>query len=93
MMEANPPAQPKELRRRILLLLKEKDSQGDYRHLFQMATDFNETSEDVRDKLEILESQGLIEVTYFTNRDALPFITGKGKLELEQWGRKRQRSR
>ena len=83
MTEANPPAQPKELRRRILFLLKEKDGQDDYRHLFQIASDLDETPKDVRDQLEILESQGLIEVTYFTNRDALPFITGKG-LKLEK---------
>ena len=85
MTEASPPAQPdkKELRRRILFLLQEKDRQGDYRHLFQIASDLEETREDVRDQLKILECDGLIEVTYFTNRDALPFITGKGKLELE----------
>ena len=87
MTEASPPAQPdkKELRRRILFLLQEKDRQGDYRHLFQIATDFDETPEDIRDQLKILESDGLIEVTFFSNGDALPFITGKG-LKLEQWG-------
>ncbi len=84
MTETNPPAQPEELRRRILFLLKEKDRQDEYRHLFQIATDFGETSEDVRDQLEILESDGLIEVTYFTDGDALPLITGKGKLKVEK---------
>ena len=88
MTEANPPAQPdkKELRRRILFLLQEKDRQGDYRHLFQIASDLEETPKDVRDQLKILKCDGLIEVTFFTNEDALPFITGKGKLKLEQWG-------
>ena len=86
MTEANPPAQPKELRRRPLFLLKEKDRQGDYRHLFQIASDFDETSEDVRDQLDILKDLGLVEVTFFLDGDALPLITGKGKLELEQWG-------
>ena len=88
MTEANPPAQPdkKELRRRILFLLQEKDRQGDYRHLFQIASDLEETREDVRDQLKILECDGLIKVTFFTNEDALPLITGKGKLKLEQWG-------
>ena len=45
MMEANPPAQPdkKELRRRILFLIKEKDRQDEYRHLFQIASDLEET--------------------------------------------------
>ena len=87
MTEANPPAQPdkKELRRRILFLLQEKDRQGDYRHLFQIASDLEETRGNVRDQLKILECDGLIEVTFFTNGDALPFITGKG-LKLEQWG-------
>ena len=85
MTEANPPAQPdkKELRRRILFLLQEKDRQDEYRHLFQIASDLEETQEDVRDQLKILECDGLIEVTFFTNEDALPFITGKGKLEVE----------
>ena len=85
MTESNPPAQPKELRRRILFLLKEKDRQDEYRHLFQIASDLEETPKDVRDQLKILKCDGLIEVTFFTNGDALPFITGKG-LKLEQWG-------
>ena len=57
MTEANPPAQPdkKELRRRILFLLQEKDRQGDYRHLFQIASDLEETPEDIRDQLDILK--------------------------------------
>ena len=67
-------------------MLQEKDRQGDYRHLFQIASDLEETRENVRDQLKILECQGLIEATYFTNEDALPFITGTGKLKLEQWG-------
>ena len=88
MTEANPPAQPEELRRRILFLLQEKDRQGDYRHLFQIASDLEETPKDVRDQLKILKCDGLIEVTFFTNGDALPFITGKGKLELEKMAQK-----
>ena len=83
MTEANPPAQPEELRRRILFLLKEKDRQDEYRHLLQIASDLEETRENVRDQLKILECDGLIEVTFFTNGDALPFITGKG-LKLEK---------
>ena len=86
MTEANPPDKLSDLGRRILFLLQEKDRQGDYRHLFQIASDLEETPKDVRDQLKILESDGLIEVTFFTNEDALPFITGKGKLKLEQWG-------
>ena len=66
-------------------LLKEKDRQDEYRHLFQIASDLEETPKDVRDQLKILKCDGLIEVTFFTNGDALPFITGKG-LKLEQWG-------
>ena len=86
MTESNPPDKLSDLGRRILFLLKEKDRQDEYRHLLQIASDLEETREDVRDQLGILESEGLIEVTYFTNGDALPFITGKGKLKLEQWG-------
>ena len=86
MTEANPPAKPSDLRRWILFLLKEKDGQDEYRHLFQIASDLEETPEDIRDQLDILKEQGLIEVTSFTNGDALPIITGKGKLKLEQWG-------
>ena len=86
MTEANPPAQPEELRRRILFLLQEKDRQGDYRHLFQISTDLEETPEDIRDQLDILKDLGLAEVTFFIDEDAQPFITGTGKLELEQWG-------
>ena len=86
MTEANPPAQPEELRRRILLYLSKADGQDDYRHLFQIATDFGETPKEIRDQLEILESQGLVDVDFFTNGNALPTITGQGKLEVEQWG-------
>ena len=42
-----------------------------------------ETPKDVRDQLKILKCDGLIEATFFTNGDALPFITGKG-LKLEK---------
>ena len=84
MTEANPPAQPEELRRRILLYLSKADGQDDYRHLFQIATDFGETPKEIRDQLEILESQGLVDVDFFTNGNALPTITGKGKLEVEK---------
>ena len=49
------------------MLLKEKDRQGDYRHLFLIATDFDETSEDVRDQLDILKDLGLAEVTGFSH--------------------------
>jgi hypothetical protein len=65
--ESNPPAKHEDLRRRILFLLKEKDRQGDYRHLFLIATDFDETSEDVRDQLDILKDLGLAEVTGFSH--------------------------
>ena len=85
MTEANPPDKYEDLRRRILFLLQEKDRQDEYRHLFQIASDLEETPKDVRDQLKILKCDGLIEVTFFTNGDALPFITGKG-LKLEQWG-------
>jgi len=66
MTEANPPAKLSDLGRRIFLL-KEKDRQDEYRHLFQIATDFDETSEDVRDQLDILKDLGLAEVTGFSH--------------------------
>ena len=84
MTEANPPAQPKELRRRILLYLKEAQRRVDYPYLSDIARDLGETPEDIKDQLDIMKGLEEIEVRYFTNRDALPFITGKGKLELEK---------
>jgi hypothetical protein len=86
MTEVNPPAQPdkKELRRRILLYLKEAQRRVDYPYLSDIAKDLGETPEDIKDQLDILKCLEEIEVKYFTNRDALPFITGKGKLKLEK---------
>ena len=86
MMEANPSAKLSDLGRRILFLLKEKDRRGDYPYLFQIASDLEETREDIKDQLDILKDLGLAEVTFFLDGDALPLITGKGKLELEQRG-------
>ena len=54
--------------------------------MFHIAVDFGEKPEDIRDQLDILKDLGLAEVTFFLDGDALPTITGKGKLELEQWG-------
>ena len=65
-------------------LLKEKDRRGDYPYLFQIASDLEETPEDIKDQLVILESQGLVDVDFFTNGNALPTITGKGKREVEK---------
>ena len=48
--------------------------------------DFGKKPEDIRNQLDILKDLGLAEVTFFLDGDALPTITGKGKLELEQWG-------
>ena len=84
MTEANPPAKLSDLRRRILFYLSRAARQDDYRHLYQIATDFGESPKEIRDQLEILESQGLVDVDFFTNGNALPTITGKGKLEVEQ---------
>ena len=86
MTEANPPAKLSDLGRRILFLLKEKDRRGDYPYLFQIASDLEETREDIKDQLDILKDLGLAKVTFFIGGDAQPFITGTGKLELEQWG-------
>ena len=84
MTESKPIAPPEELRRRILFYLSKAASQDDYRHLYQIATDFGETPKGIRNQLEILESQGLVDVDFFTNGNALPTITGKGKLEVEK---------
>ena len=86
MTEANPPDKLSDLGRRILFLLKEKDRRGDYPYLFQIASDLEETREDIKDQLDILKDLGLAEVTFFIDEDAQPFITGTGKLKLEQWG-------
>ena len=87
MTEANPPAQPdKELRRRILFLLKEAQRRVDYPYLSDIARDLGETPEDIKDQLDILKCLEEIEVKYFIGGDAQPFITGTGKLKLEQWG-------
>ena len=79
MTEANPPDKLSDLARRILLYLKEAQRRVDYPYLSDIARDLGETPEDIKDQLEILESEGLIDVTYFTNGDALPsclFIPG-----------------
>ena len=86
MTEANPPDKLSDLGRRILFLLKEKDRRGDYPYLFQIASDLEETPEDIKDQLDIMKDLGLAEVTFFIDEDAQPFITGTGKLKLEQWG-------
>ena len=86
MMEANPSAKLSDLGRRILFLLKEKDRRGDYPYLSDIAKDLGETPEDIKDQLDILKDLGLAKVTFFIGGDAQPFITGTGKLELEQWG-------
>ena len=84
MTESNPPGQTEALRKRTLFYLSKAAGLDDYRHLYQIATDFGETPKEIRDQLEILESQGLVDVDFFTNGNALPTITGKGKLEVEK---------
>ena len=82
MTESNPPAQPdkKELRRRILLYLKEAQRRVDYPYLSDIARDLGETPEDIKDQLDIMKDLGLAEVTFFIDEDAQPFITGTGKV-------------
>ena len=86
MTEANPPDKLSDLGRRILFLLKEKDRRGDYPYLSDIAKDLGETPEDIKDQLDIMKDLGLAKVTFFIDGDAQPFITGTGKLKLEQWG-------
>ena len=86
MMEANPPDKLSDLARRILLYLKEAQRRVDYPYLSDIARDLGETPEDIKDQLDIMKDLGLAEVTFFIDEDAQPFITGTGKLKLEQWG-------
>ena len=88
MTEANPPDKLSDLGRRILFLLKEKDRRGDYPYLFQIASDLEETREDIKDQLDILKEQGLAEVTFFINGDALPLITARESSNLSSGARR-----
>ena len=87
MMESNPPAQPEELRRRILFYLEEELNQGvDHPHLRAIADALNETEEDIRRQSEILAYQGLVKLRWYIGGGALVELLPKGKLKLEQRG-------
>ena len=87
MTEANPPAQPEELRGRILFYLKEELNRGvDHPLLHEIADALNETEEDIRRQSEILAYQGLVKLRWYIGGGALVELLPKGSLELEQWG-------
>ena len=85
MTESNPPAQPKELRRRILFLLKEKDRRGvDHPHAIEIADALNETEKVILRHSRILECDGLVKLRWYIGGGALVELLPKGLLELEK---------
>jgi len=84
MTEPNPPAQPEELRMRILFYLEEELNRGvGHPHLHKIADALNETIELTTGQSEILEYQGLVALTRY-HRGALVKLMPKGLLEIEK---------
>ena len=85
MTEANPPAQPEELCRRILLFLEEADRRGvDHPHLHAIADALNETEKVIRRQSRILEGDGLVKLRWYIGGGALVELLPKGLQELEK---------
>ena len=85
MTESNPPAQPEELRRRILFYLEEELNRGvDHPHLHAIADALNETEEDIRRQSRILEGDGLVKLRWYIGGGALVELLPKGLQELEK---------
>jgi len=83
MTEANPPAQPEELRRRILFLVAEPHRRSEPPYHDVIAEELNEAADTVRDHLLILDRQGFVFLQ--TVLDTLiPNITPEGLLEVEK---------
>ena len=83
MTEANPPAQPEELRRRILFLMAEPHRRTDPPYLDEIVEGLDEAEGTIRDQLWILDHQGFVFLQ--TVWDSLiPNITPEGLLEVEK---------
>ena len=82
MTEANPPAQPEELRRRILFLVAEPHRRPEPPYHDEIAEALNEAEDAIRDQLRILEHRGFVFLQ--TVLDTLiQTITPQGLLEAE----------
>ena len=83
MTESNPPAQPEELRRRILFLVAEPHRRSEPPYHDEIAEELDEAADTVRDHLLILDRQGLVFLQ--TVLDTLiPNITPEGLLEVKK---------
>ena len=89
MTEANPPAQPNELCRRILFYLEEELNRGvDHPHLHAIADALNETEKVILRHSRILECDGLVKLRWYIGGGALVELLPKGFLELEKMAQK-----
>ena len=85
MTESNPPAQPEELRRRILLFLEEADRRGvDHPQSTAIADALTETEEVILRQSKILEDDKLVKLRLYIGGGALVELLPKGLLELEK---------
>ena len=87
MTESNPPAQPEELRRRILLLVAEPQRRSEPPYHDEIAEELNEAEGTIRDQLWILDHQGFVFLQTLLDF-LIPNITPKGLLEVEKIAQK-----
>ena len=87
MTEANPPAQPEELRRRILFLVAEPHRRSEPPYHDEIAEELNEAEDTIRDQLWILDHQGFVFLQTLLDF-LIPNITPKGLLEVEKIAQK-----
>ena len=87
MTEANPPAQPNELRRRILFLVAEPHRRSDPPYHDAIAEELNEAEDTIRDQLWILDHQGFVFLQTLLDT-LIPNITPEGLLEVEKMAQK-----
>ena len=83
MTEANPHAQPEELRRRILFLVAEPHRRSEPPYHDEIAEELNEAEDTIRDQLWILDHQGFVFLQTLLDF-LIPNITPKGLLEVEK---------